>query len=79
MKNKMICEFCQFDIVTFRDMDKYFHFLRHYKVRHFIYFHCKGVSNRFLNFIQESFEESSQKHLEVMEKLLKLTHQYKIL
>ena len=78
MKNKMICEFCQFDMVSFRDMDKYFHFLRHRKVRH-LFISIREVSNRFLNFIQESFEESSQKHLEVMEKLLKLTHQYKIL
>ena len=78
MKNKMICEFCQFDMVTFRDMDKYFHFLRHYKVRH-LFISIGDVLNRFLNFTQESFEESSQKQLEVMEKLLKLTHQYKIL
>ena len=78
MKNKMICEFCQFDMVTFRDMDKYFHFLRHYKVRH-LFISIGDVLNRLLNFTQESFEESSQKQLEVMEKLLKLTHQYKIL
>ena len=78
MKNKMICEFCQFDMVTFRDMDKYFHFLRHYKVRHLL-ISIRDVLNKCLNFTQESFEESSQKQLEVMEKLLKLTHQYKIL
>ena len=28
----MLCEFCRVDMSSFTNMDKYFHFLRHYKV-----------------------------------------------
>ena len=28
----MFCEFCRIDISDFTNLDKYFHFLRHYKV-----------------------------------------------
>ena len=83
----MDCTFCKIDMSRFNNMDKYFHFLRHYKVKSFVKDLNREESSYFF---KESCEKSPEKlasssdyetemHMKNIKKMLNLTHHYKIL